>query len=218
MVDGAATTWNGCNSEPARGEPHGWSLPDWHGLRQNGQPDHPTVLAAVKSAEEYVRRDNAEIEKDELCIYHLGVAGIFLADLDPVRHRPTILRILELLRNLQRPHGGWGYPYSQVGDTSMTQYAVLCLWTADRSNSPDPARERYAGGGLADANAGPERRLGLPGKRPWQLQSCRTERDPSFARGRGLGQPVRVLRFDERGTPVPRAQPRNTSCRKHWSK
>jgi hypothetical protein len=66
----------------------------------------------------------------------LCVAIIFLCELDPEEFRSEIVEMMKVLRKWQKPGGGWGYlegPRLPTGDTSMTQYAVLASWTADRS-------------------------------------------------------------------------------------
>ena len=48
--------------------------------------------------------------------------------------------LLQYLKAKQKPHGGWGYPEKETGDTSMTQYGVLSAWEATQAGfkvSPD---------------------------------------------------------------------------------
>jgi hypothetical protein len=62
--------------------------------------------------------------------YSLGLAIIFLCELDPVKYRPLIQTYVTALLEKQQPRGAWGYPDGEVGDTSQTQYGVLGIWMA----------------------------------------------------------------------------------------
>jgi hypothetical protein len=99
-----------------------------------GQPNHPRVQAAVQGTQDYAAKSVEAIRQEPTCMYHLGLAVIFLADLDPITHRRTIERLLDVLWSLQKPHGGWGYPDQPTGDTSMSQYATLAIWTAHQAD------------------------------------------------------------------------------------
>ncbi len=72
--------------------------------------------------------------------YSLGIALIFLTEVEPTRNTLEISNLLDEMAKRQRPHGGWGYPYQQTGDTSQTQYAVLGMWAA-KSVGLNPSRE-----------------------------------------------------------------------------
>jgi hypothetical protein len=71
---------------------------------------------------------------------------IFLASLDPEQYKPEIECLLEILYSRQKDHGGWGYSGRDTGDTSMTQYGVLCCWEAKQEgfNVPTPVLEKVA--------------------------------------------------------------------------
>jgi len=91
---------------------------------KNGQAEHPYV----KNAIEIVRATIKETYTED--VYTNGLSIIFLITLDPVKYRPEIDRLMELMLARQKPNGGWGYDQRATGDTSMTQYAVLSMWEA----------------------------------------------------------------------------------------
>ncbi|MCA9249152.1 MAG: hypothetical protein KDA42_18645, partial [Planctomycetales bacterium] len=75
------------------------------------------------------------IEED---IYSTGLAIIFLCSLDASEYHDAILAYQQSLTRRQKPHGGWGYPNRETGDTSMTQYGVLSAWEAKQVGFPVP--------------------------------------------------------------------------------
>ncbi len=78
-----------------------------------------------------------------LDIYSHGLAIILLTEVGPRKHRTAIQQYLKALARKQKPHGGWGYPQQETGDTSQTQYAALALWQAHRGGIDiDPAMSR----------------------------------------------------------------------------
>jgi hypothetical protein len=97
-----------------------------------GDAQHPKVKEAVEACQEFTSHSVEEMAEHPE-VYSLGLSIIFLCELDPVEYRSQIDKLLAALEQRQQEGGGWGYissPYSMTGDTSMTQYAVLALWTA----------------------------------------------------------------------------------------
>jgi hypothetical protein len=95
-------------------------------LKHGAAPDH----ARVKQAVERIRgvlgeMDPAQVKLD---IYSTGISTIFLIELDPEEYASEIQCLLDSLVHRQKPHGGWGYPDRETGDTSMTQYGALSAW------------------------------------------------------------------------------------------
>ncbi|MGC4004377.1 MAG: prenyltransferase/squalene oxidase repeat-containing protein [Pirellulales bacterium] len=72
----------------------------------------------------------AEPQNIKQPIYDLGIAVIFLCNLDPSKFRQEIDTLMKTLALQQKSHGGWGYPEKPTGDTSMTQYGALSAWEA----------------------------------------------------------------------------------------
>lgn len=108
-------------------------------LRNAAKPEHPKVVAAVNAIRaRLVDGDPQNVQFEEM--YSPGIAIIFLIGLDPAKHASEIQCLLDYLQLQQKPHGGWGYPSSETGDTSMTQYAVLCSWEATQAGFRVPFR------------------------------------------------------------------------------
>ncbi|MCA9187815.1 MAG: terpene cyclase/mutase family protein, partial [Planctomycetales bacterium] len=95
---------------------------------KDGQKNHPLVMEAVEACREASRATDVSYD-----VYSLGISIMFLVDLDSEEYRSEIQRLLDRLMRIQKDFGGWGYtsgPSVLTGDTSMTQYAVLALWTS----------------------------------------------------------------------------------------
>ena len=101
-------------------------------LYKNGaDSDHPKIVEAVEAIRKKLGdRDATKLNLGNEAIYNVGLAAIFLITLDPDTYAPEIECLMEFLRLKQKPHGGWGYPKLDTGDTSMTQYGVLSIWEA----------------------------------------------------------------------------------------
>ncbi len=114
-------------------------------IKGNMPKDHPRVEAAVKACQQAAKEIREKHTQD--VIYDLGIAIIFLCELDPEQYRTEIQTLMQVLMDWQKPFGGWGYlqgSHVKTGDTSMTQYAVLSLWTADRSGAFPVVPDRAA--------------------------------------------------------------------------
>ncbi len=96
-------------------------------VKHGHDEEHAQVQAAVDACKQ-AATPNADQIKDP--IYDLGIAVIFLCNLDPSRYREEIQKLLDALDHVQKPHGGWGYAAKETGDTSMTQYGALSSWEA----------------------------------------------------------------------------------------
>jgi hypothetical protein len=97
-------------------------------LKDGAKAEHPKIAQAVTAIQGAVgKRNAAELKID---IYSSGLSIIFLTTLNASKYRAEIDCLLESLRLRQKPHGGWGYPEKETGDTSMTQYGVLSMWEA----------------------------------------------------------------------------------------
>ena len=105
---------------------------------KEGHPEtHHRITAAVDQCLEACRPSPRNIRED---IYSTGIAAIFLTELDASKYRDAVEKLLQSLYLRQKSFGGWGYPPPnqafRTGDTSMTQYAVLALWTAQKHGIP----------------------------------------------------------------------------------
>ena len=97
-------------------------------LKRGAKPDHPKIVAAVAQIKKELKPD--DLTQMNLDIYSTGSSIIFLIELDPTTHQAETECLLKYLQHCQKPHGGWGYPDRETGDTSMTQYGVLGSWEA----------------------------------------------------------------------------------------
>ena len=105
-------------------------------LKNHADPKHPRIVEAVAAIQGAVKgHDPAQVNLD---IYSAGLAIIFLVTLDPSAYSSEISVLLEYLKLKQKPHGGWGYPEKETGDTSMTQYGVLSAWEATQAGFKIP--------------------------------------------------------------------------------
>lgn len=112
-------------------------------VKEGADASHAKVAEAVEACQQFAKETKVQNTSD---VYSVGIAIVFLCELDSQKYRPEIQRLVELLAAWQKPHGGWGYPDRNsvnTGDTSMTQYAVLGFWTASQHNFdvPQPAAE-----------------------------------------------------------------------------
>ncbi len=100
-------------------------------IKNHADPKHPRIKEAVTAIQGVVNgHDPKTLGLD---IYSAGLAVIFLATLDAHAYYKEIDSLLQYLQAVQKPHGGWGYPERDTGDTSMTQYGVLSAWEAKQA-------------------------------------------------------------------------------------
>ncbi len=65
--------------------------------------------------------------------YEAGVTSMVFANLDASSNRMLIELIAAYLRGRQNGNGSWDYSGRTMGDTSISQYAVLGLWEAENA-------------------------------------------------------------------------------------
>lgn len=102
--------------------------------KATADPDNPKLKALVEEVMKMLASSKQVNEE----IYSLGIGILMFVNLDHEKYRPQIERLINELLARQKPHGGWGYQAQATGDTSMTQYAVLSLWEADRAGYAVP--------------------------------------------------------------------------------
>jgi len=66
-------------------------------------------------------------------VYEAGVVIMALANLDANGRKSQIASLVDLIIGRQTTSGGWDYDHRSVGDTSISQYAVLGLWEAENA-------------------------------------------------------------------------------------
>ncbi|MBN2024604.1 MAG: hypothetical protein JW809_17630 [Pirellulales bacterium] len=107
--------------------------------------DHPKLKEVVETIQAVVA-DSPDPTKMNLDVYSNGLCIIFLVAYDPDTYANEIRALLASLAAKQKPHGGWGYPELDTGDTSMTQYGALSTWEAKQVGFAIPQKsvERVA--------------------------------------------------------------------------
>lgn len=110
-----------------------------------GEPEtHPLIAESIKECLDMCRTPGT-VKGSLRSVYSAAVVGLFLCELDPIRYEKEIKNVIQSLEDRQKPFGGWGYPKPQLnwelGDTSMTQYAILCAWLARTTNAAEISRE-----------------------------------------------------------------------------
>lgn len=98
-------------------------------------PNHPVVQQGVQAAQSLIR---ALAEPDpgthaSKTVYASAAATLLLAEVDRVKYRRDLERLAQYFRRAQYPNGAYGYYGEKDGDISQAQYAMLALWTIDRS-------------------------------------------------------------------------------------
>ena len=103
-------------------------------IAKGGPKDDPIVKKAVEAIREQTK--GGEYKAPRHHAYEAGVCMMLLdAAGDPETDKPAMQAMLDYVLKVQRPHGGWYYPNApanEFGDTSITQYALLGLWSAER--------------------------------------------------------------------------------------
>jgi hypothetical protein len=144
-------------------------------FKHTGRADHPLVQSAVAKCQEACRQGDGlppTAGENEKYNYSLGIAIIFLSDLDSARYKTEINILLNVLLSRQKQNGSWTYPaYKDLGDTSQTQYAVLALWMARRANIPFPQETIEGACGWLLRTQDPDGTWGYHGKDPGVLGS-----------------------------------------------
>ncbi len=103
-------------------------------LKNGADESHPLIADAIGKCQRYQSSSQGWSENN----YSMGLAIIFLCELDPVRFRAEIERLMADMLGRQIPGGAWTYSGDPIGDTSQTQYASLAMWIAFRSDIPVP--------------------------------------------------------------------------------
>ncbi|WP_145310469.1 HEAT repeat domain-containing protein [Gimesia fumaroli] len=113
-------------------------------LKSGESPESAYIQRCVKN----ILADHQQKDKNGEPIYKpggdynycAGVQLMVLEALSPELYYAEIRATAEFLINTQLPGGGWFYPQDTPnnGDTSITQYAILGLWAAERAGMTIP--------------------------------------------------------------------------------
>jgi len=98
----------------------------------------PEIKAAIERITK--RTSSGEYKPGTHYVYEAGVSLMALANADPVAYKSQIGVIAKFLIEVQQPNGSWDYPNPTNGDTSISQYAILGLWEAQRAGVRVPKR------------------------------------------------------------------------------
>ena len=107
-------------------------------LIKAGEPAaSPAVQAVLRQIEKRCLRTEYDPH-----LHHYYVAGLemmLLEAIDAERYRAEMKKILAYILKGQLPSGAWYYPNQNGhGDTSITQYAALGMWSAERAGLDVP--------------------------------------------------------------------------------
>ena len=100
-------------------------------LKTGVSPEVPEIKAAIERI--LNRISSGEYKPGQHYVYEAGVSLMALANADPVAYKSQIATIAKFLITAQQPSGAWDYINPTTGDTSITQYAILGLWEAQRA-------------------------------------------------------------------------------------
>ncbi len=141
----SAETWNSDNADQGRRSLAALAL-----VKAHIRTDTPAIANAVQAA---VARCAADGYRPSVHHYYgAGVDATLMVEVGGENFRPQLQIIADYILAGQLDHGGWDYPEGHnnnnqstyLGDTSVTQYAILGLWAAKRAGVevPNSAFER----------------------------------------------------------------------------
>ena len=115
-------------------------------LIKAGEPaENPAIQAVLRQIEKRCLR--TEYNPHQHHYYVAGLEMMLLEAIDAERYRSEMKKILAYILKGQLAFGAWYYPNQNGnGDTSITQYAALGLWSAERAglDVPRSAWDRMA--------------------------------------------------------------------------
>lgn len=104
-----------------------------YALFKAGEPvDSPIVAAGLKIVNDCITPSGFRPHLAYDHLYEAGLYSMFLADVDPDKYQSAIQIMANYVVSVQKPDGSWSESSNRPGDVSMCQYAVLCLWAAQR--------------------------------------------------------------------------------------
>lgn len=108
-------------------------------LKTGESPDSPYIQNCLKNilADHNQKNDKGETVYRPGSDYNYcaGVQLMVLEAISPEQYQDQIKTTTKFLISTQQPGGSWFYPEDKAnnGDTSITQYAILGLWAAERA-------------------------------------------------------------------------------------
>ncbi|MFV0443060.1 MAG: prenyltransferase/squalene oxidase repeat-containing protein [Planctomycetaceae bacterium] len=109
-------------------------------LKSGESKDHPKVRSAVAAIRARTKSGGYQGGSGSHVVYVAGLEAMLLVEVDPAGLKADISAIAKFIVEQQFPHGGWNYPSRdrRTGDISVTQYAMLGLWSAERAGVDVP--------------------------------------------------------------------------------
>jgi len=108
-------------------------------LKTGTPPNDPFIVETVNELKEKLAASQVSLPDH---YYNAGIAGLLFDTLGGEQYQPQLAALAKYIMAGQRANGGWYYPDllpgQSVGDTSITQYALLGLWTAERNGVEIP--------------------------------------------------------------------------------
>lgn len=102
-------------------------------VKAGDPPTNPMVVQAIGDIRAKMTSDGYRATDGHYAIYEAGMDLMFLCDVNPGEHKAMIEAIVNYLKTTQNAAGFWTYPGETDPDTSITQYAMLGLWAAERT-------------------------------------------------------------------------------------
>ena len=105
-------------------------------IKAGADTDHPLIVAAVEAIRKNMTTGKISFQHP---IYDIGIAAMFLSELDPTLYENELRYLAEALKFTQQRAGGWSYlsnggpNHNSGGDMSMVQYAVMGAWSIYRN-------------------------------------------------------------------------------------
>ncbi|QDU50849.1 HEAT repeat domain-containing protein [Gimesia panareensis] len=115
-------------------------------LKTGESPDSPYLQNCLKNimADHSQKNDKGETiyQPGGDYNYTAGVQLMVFEAISPEKYHDEIRTTVNFLISTQQPGGSWYYPQNEAnnGDTSITQYAILGLWAAERAGVLVPTR------------------------------------------------------------------------------
>lgn len=111
-----------------------------YALHKSGSPaTHPQIVGVAEAIVKKVEQGSYGTGMGPpQHIYEAACDAMLLVDLDAQRYQPQLGVIRDYIVGRQRSNGSWHYPVTprddDVGDTSITQFALLGLWAIQRAD------------------------------------------------------------------------------------
>lgn len=111
-----------------------------YALHKSGLPaTHPKISGAVDSVLKKVSQGTYGTGNGPVHhVYEAACDAMLLVDIDPEKYRDQLSVLRDYLVGKQRTNGSWHYPVTppndDVGDTSISQFAILGLWAIKRAD------------------------------------------------------------------------------------